>query len=371
MKSLTPLVCENLLYTHVVGTGGIGSGMFFLLEGNRTMSRDESRPGRQLNSKDYCKQHVILHYLAVLLGAGAGAFEVYPVGKVGDDGQGWALLAEMDSVGMATKGVTATKDAATLFSVCFQYPDSTGGNITTSNGASSLLAAGEVAAFLKTFKARGRGMAVAVPEVPLEARLALLMEGRKRGWFNAAAFTSGEAAGFDALGGLSLADLICVKRDEAAALAGLDAEAAQAQDIARSCAGILLARNPSGMMIVTDGSQGTWACRAGHACFVPPPPADGLVSAAGASNALLAGTLAGLACGLPFMKEGASGRFGQTPLDSAVELGVLLASFSSTSPDTIHWGADAVSLAEYAQARGVAFSGRFAALFPQPIQSSN
>ena len=363
MINLTPLAYTHPLYDHIVGTGGIGSGLFFLLEGNQTLTRNESRLGRQLTCRDYCKQHTILHYVSVLMGAASGAFEVYPIGKVGDDDRGWGLLAEMDSVGMITRGVTATNDAATLFSVCFQYPDSTGGNITTSNGASCLLTAGDIANFLKTLKLPGKGMALAVPEVPLEARIALLMEGRKRGWFNAASLSANEATGFVALGGLELSDLLSMNKDEAAAMTGVDAEATDTVDIVQYCREMLVQHNPAALLIVTDGPRGSWACSGGKRAFVP-PLAVVPSSTAGAGDALFAGTLAGLACGLPFIKDARDSRFSETPLDSAVELGTLLASLTITSPDTIHWGADALTLREHAATHGVRFSERFSAMFP-------
>lgn len=363
MMNHTPLSCTNPLYDHIVGTGGIGSGLFFLLEGNQTLSRNESRLGRQLTCRDYCKQHTILHYVSVLMGAASGTFEVYPIGKVGDDDRGWGLMAEMDSVGMITSGVTATKDAATLFSVCFQYPDSTGGNITTSNGASCLLTAGDVAAYLKTFKPNGSGMVLAVPEVPLEARIALLMEGRKRGWFNAASISANEATGFVALGGLELSDLLAMNRDEAAAMVGANAETAETPTIVGLLSELLARHNPAAMLIVTDGPRGSFACSGGRRAFIPPLAADP-ISTAGAGDALFAGTLCGLACGLPFIKDADDSRFSDTPLDSALELGTLLASLSVTSPDTIHWGADAQALREHASTHGVRFSKRFCSLFP-------
>ena len=76
----------------MVGVGGIGSGSFFLLNGNHTLGREESRGGRFQDRRDYCKLHIISHYVKALLGPG---FPVIPVGKVGDDDVGRRLLAEM------------------------------------------------------------------------------------------------------------------------------------------------------------------------------------------------------------------------------------------------------------------------------------
>ena len=71
-------------YRRLVGVGGIGTGLFFALEGDHDLGRNESRPARLKGVCDYCKLHIVAHYPTVLLGAG---FEVVPVGKVGADGQ--------------------------------------------------------------------------------------------------------------------------------------------------------------------------------------------------------------------------------------------------------------------------------------------
>ena len=55
-------------YRAMIGTGGIGSGMFFALDGDHTLGREESRSGRFLDRRDYCKLHIIAHYVKALLG---------------------------------------------------------------------------------------------------------------------------------------------------------------------------------------------------------------------------------------------------------------------------------------------------------------
>jgi sugar/nucleoside kinase (ribokinase family) len=356
MTELTPLHFENPRYSLIVGTGGIGSGTFFLLEGNETLARSESRTGRQLACRDYRRLHTALHYVAVLMGAASGLFEVYPLGIVGDDDRGWGLLAEMDSVGMMTGGVAVTGKAATPFSVRFRYPDSTGGDITASNGAGSLMTAAAVAAFFKGLGPGGSGIALALPEVPLEARIALLLEGRKRGWLNAASFTEAEAAGFAALGGPALADLLALTAAEAAAFVSADAAGESPEDIANRCMDALARQNGAAMLLVSAGARGIWAGMGGRVERIAPMYAG---EPAGADDALAAGVLAGLACGLPFLKGD-----GAAPMDSAAELGALLASLSAMSPDTIHWGADARALKEHAARRSLMLSARFRALLP-------
>ena len=90
----------RLCYAGIIGTGGIGSGKFFMLNGDHTLGREESRSGHFLDINDYCKQHIILHYIKVLLGE---SFEVIPVGKVGNDDIGQILLNEMAETGFDMK----------------------------------------------------------------------------------------------------------------------------------------------------------------------------------------------------------------------------------------------------------------------------
>ena len=88
-------------YRRLVGVGGIGAGIFFALEGDHDLGRNESRPGRLLDVRDYCKLHIVAQYPTVLLGAREdnGPFHVVPVGKVGIDEMGLRLRAEMERGG--------------------------------------------------------------------------------------------------------------------------------------------------------------------------------------------------------------------------------------------------------------------------------
>lgn len=178
-----------LNYNCMIGTGGIGTGMFFLLEGDHTLGRNESRLGEWVPYKDYCKLHIISHYAAVLLGAKKSDFEVIAIGKVGDDEPGHRMIGEMKGVGMDVSHVDILSDASTLYSVCFQYPDSTGGNITTSNSASGKLTMETIIDAVKNIQPpEEAALFLAAPEVPVEARIALLKEGRKRKGLNVASF---------------------------------------------------------------------------------------------------------------------------------------------------------------------------------------
>ena len=71
---------ERSPYQQLIGVGGLGTGIFFALEGNHTLGRNESRPGQLLDVRDYCKLHIVIHYIAKLLGAqpNSSSFHVFP-----------------------------------------------------------------------------------------------------------------------------------------------------------------------------------------------------------------------------------------------------------------------------------------------------
>src|SRR5438128_8654632 len=128
---------KNTSYQQLVGVGGLGTGILFSLEGNHTLGRNESRPGSLLDVRDYCKLHIVSHYVAKMLGT--QSFRVFPVGKIGNDAAGQFVLRGLADVGIDTGFVQTVTGRPTLFSVCFQYPDGSGGNITTNNSVADEL----------------------------------------------------------------------------------------------------------------------------------------------------------------------------------------------------------------------------------------
>ncbi len=364
MNSLQPISPDGLCYTHIIGTGGIGSGMFFSLSGDHTLGRNESRAATLLPYRDFCKQHIILHYVAVLSGAtGSGPFRVFPIGAVGNDDTGKRLLQEMKATGMDIRSIDIDTQRSTLFSVCFQYPDKSGGNITTDNSASSGVSPESIDRFFKTFDLPGkRELILAAPEVPIAARIRLLQHGRKRGSFNVAAVLSAEAESFRRLGGFRLTDLLAVNMDEARAIAQINDETASADTVVAACIQSLLTVNPRIAVLITDGKNGSY-CYAADSLEQIPALETPVVSTAGAGDAFLAGTLAGLCCGLPLKKGVDDARLGQTPLSSAVELGTLLAGLSVNSCHTIHPAADATLLYGIMNSHELPSANQFLKLF--------
>jgi len=299
------------MITKIFGTGGIGTGVLFKFSSDRPLTRDESRPARLTDCKDYCKGHIILHYAAAL----TGGVRVYAIGIVGDDEHGARLISEMTDAGVDARFVAKTREARTMYSVCFQYPDGAGGNITASNSASALVTPG----YIEECAGRppfidGDSIVVSAPEVPVRSRIRLLEIGRRAGAYNVSSFLAEEAYEFMASGGIELSELISINRGEALALTGGEAGSDDAQKTASAAAEIIFKINPFAALIVTAGADGSFVCEAGRVTKIPRYGTD-IVSTAGAGDAYLGGTIAGLASGLGLVD---SARYGAAAAGVAV-----------------------------------------------------
>lgn len=339
-------------YRRLIGIGGIGSGMFFALDGNHTLGRDESRLGRLLDIRDYCKLHIISHYVARLLGAApGGAFRVIPIGKVGDDPPGRQMIAEMSAAGMETSYVQTVAGWPTMFSVCFQYPDGMGGNLTTSNSAAAKLACDDLDKLEHLFAEPA--VALAAPEVPLETRACFLKMAGKHGAFRAASFTTAEVAPARELGMFADLELVSLNEGEAAVLAGCAFEPSQPQPFLQACGQLLRTSYPKLRLVVTAGRLGAFAYSEGIWDFCPAPRVA-VASTAGAGDALLGGLIVGEVSRIPFIRRDHSlRRTSMGVVASALDLAVLLASYTATSPHTIHPQASKEALLTFASQIGV------------------
>ena len=319
MRSPLALLPDRLRYRGLIGTGGIGSGVFFALAGNHTLGREESRGGRFLDRRDYCKLHIICHYVRALLGP---EFPTIPIGKVGDDDVGRRLMSEMREAGLDVRYVEVCPDSQTLFSFCFVYPDGGGGNLTTEDSACSKVNAACVArAELEFGRYEGLGVALAAPEVPLETRAALLEHGAQHGFFRVASFTSAEVPSAIRDGLLRQVDLVAFNLDEAAAAADVASGERPAEEIVREAVRRLREENPAAWVSVTAGGRGNWTWDGERLRYVPAIHVP-VENTAGAGDAHLSGIIAGLVAGLP--------------LAEAQQLGTLVSGVSVTSPHTIH-----------------------------------
>jgi sugar/nucleoside kinase (ribokinase family) len=346
-------------YRRLVGVGGIGAGLFFALEGNHDLGRNESRSGRLLDVRDYCKLHIVAHYPAVLLGARAdgGRFHVLPVGKVGIDEVGLRLRAEMERAGMDVRFVVALPGRPTLLSVCFQYPDGSGGNVTTADSAAALVSERDVDLVEPWLSPSA--LALAVPEVPLPVRRHLLRRATERGALRVASLTTAEVEEARDMGFLSLVDLLALNEDEAAALAGAPFPDAAPEHFLERLPLVV----PGVRLVVTAGVRGVYAFDGTAWAHVPALQVT-VVSTAGAGDALLGGVLTGLAAGLPFTPEGPRPSLAGHPPSSALELGALVAAFKVTSPHTIPPDLSLDGLVAFAREHGVAFGEGLQRILP-------
>lgn len=338
--------------------GGIGTGTFFALEGDHTLGRNESRPARRLDLRDYCKLHIIAHHVAVLLGGTPGGrpFHVVPIGKVGDDDAGARLRAEMAQAGMDTRFVAAVPDRPTLHSVCFQYPDGSGGNITTADSACAALAPEDVDAALPLIREYGRDCIVlAAPEVPLEPRMRLLAAGTEGGAHRAASLATGEIPQAVSMGLLANVDLLALNEDEATALAGCELDVASPSRFLAALGETLARHNLAMTALVTAGKHGAYLLREGrheHCAAI----GVCAVSTAGAGDALFGTVLACLAAGVPWGSQRELGPpdAADRSVDTPLALAVLAAALSVTSPHTIAPELDLAAVLAFARRHGMA-----------------
>ena len=346
-------------YRRLVGVGGIGAGLFFTLEGNHDLGRNESRLGRLLDVRDYCKLHIVAQYPTVLLGAreDQGPFHVVPVGKVGIDEMGLRLRAEMERAGMDVRFVDAVPGRPTLLSVCFQYPDGSGGNVTTVDSAAALVSERDVDLVERWLSPSA--LALAVPEVPLPVRRHLLRRATERGALRVASLTTAEIEEARATDFLSLVDLLALNEDEAAALAGAPFPDTAPEPFLRRLSSAV----PGRRLVLTAGARGTFAFDGAAWAHVPALPVT-VVSTAGAGDALLGGVLTGLAVGLPFAPAGPPSSLAGRPLSTALDLGALVAAFKVTSPHTIPPDLSLDALLAFAKEHGLAVGESLRRLLP-------
>ncbi len=330
---------DTLKYKGIIGTGGIGSGKFFVLNGDHTLGREESRSGHFLDINDYCKQHIILHYVKVLLGP---SFEVIPAGKVGSDDTGLALINEMKECGFDMSHIRQEKGSSTLFSFCFYYPDGSGGNLTTDNSASSKVDATFIEGAIPEMERLGaHGIIMAAPEVPFASRIRMIELGHEKGMFCTASFTTGEIADLMGSNIIDKIDLIALNADEAAAVAGIKIGERDVPTVVHGTIGKLVAQNAGIMVSVTAGKDGSWCWNGSDLKWFPSVKAH-VVSTAGAGDAFFSGLISGIVIGLPLFE--------------AQQLASLLAGLSVCSPDTIHKGIERYSLNQFLLASEMEFS---------------
>lgn len=322
-------------FRRILGIGGIGVGWVYALEGDRTLGREESRPARLLNIVDRCKLQIILHYVAVALRDLHLPMEVLPIGMVGKDAEGRLLLGEMKAAGMRTDHVRLVAGHRTQTSICLQYPDGSGGNITESASAAAQLTVRSISGIAKRLSAKD--IVLVAPEVPLAVRLALIASAHRRMAFVAASFTAQEltAKGIDQA--LKRVDLLAMNMHEARIWIAATSRTASDRVVAMARARFI-ALNPRGKLSVTDGGRGSYYVTAQQSHYQPGLRVA-VANTAGAGDAYFAGLL---------LAEALAGLEGADPA-RACALARAMAAMSVTSRDTIHQGFSIAALREFSR----------------------
>jgi sugar/nucleoside kinase (ribokinase family) len=357
MSALTLRADPKDGFTQIVGVGGIGTGTILGLEGTHTLGRNESRMARAIDARDYCKLHIVEHYVAVLLGCREtrDIFRVFAVGNVGSDAAGATLMREMSDAGIDIRYVKIEPECSTLFSVTLVYPDKSSGNITTSNSAACALSGTQLNQCRRMLEMAGKhGIALCLPEVPIEARQEFLQIATDCGSYRVASFPSGEMEIVHRLNLLSQVDLLALNREETAAMGGVALSEADNLRL-DACSAMAMTANPDMRIVSTAGADGAFVFENRAWMHFQSVPVEA-VSTAGAGDALLAGTIAGLAAGLPLTDAKVTDADGATVLRSAIDLGLALAALSVTSPHTIHPGVTLEGLLAFAGVSGMVIS---------------
>ena len=337
----------NRKYSYVVGTGGVGKGILFKLEGLHLLGKNESRLAELTDYADYCKLHIILHYVASYVGE---YLPVYAIGRIGNDEVGQELLQSMRKAGIHTEHMRITPDKRTLYSVCYQYPDGEGGNLTASNSASDSVSQEDILDFFRSSRVTGRGMVLAAPEVPIEARVSLLKEGRKRDCFNIASVLSGEIKDFNACGGFELTDLLVINQDEAEAVASFS-NSQNDKNKFLACYDFLREQNPDMVVVMTCGKEGAFTYHKGKLQHTDSIPTL-VVNSAGSGDCFLGTIMAGMIKGIPLIasedKEGA--------LSTAQDIASAAAAMKIRCNDTIDFSINRNTLWEFIKEKGLVYS---------------
>jgi ribokinase len=319
-------------YDALVGTGGLGSGIYLALDDNETIGREESRGAYLLDRRDFGKLHIIAHYVQKLLGE---QFVIVPIGRVGDDSAGEEVKRELQRVGIELTYVSTDPQLRTLFSVCFAYPSGEGGNLTALNSASAAVTVEAVRAAEPVFERfQHRGIALVVPEVPILAREALLSLATDYDFLRVGSFVAGELRSFAATSLFRHLDLLSINLEEAAAFAGVP-PGGEPKEVVSAAVEAARSENSELLLVVTAGKSGSWAWDGKTLTYDRGIPAE-VANSAGAGDAHVAGLVVGLASGLTIVDANA--------------FATILSALKVGAEDTISWAIDAASVVRAAAA---------------------
>lgn len=340
---------RNRSLDYVVGTGGVGTGILFLLEGEHPLQKNESRPAFLTDFQDSCKLHIILHYVAKLVGS---SIPVYPISRIGDDDAGRKVRQQMQDVGMDTRFVQTDPALKTLFSVCFQYPDGQGGNLTTSNSACAAVTPADIDSFFAWQDQDARGLVLAAPEVSAATRIHLLRRGKEHRCYTAASILASEAGYFVQGSHFADLDLLAINADEAKAILQAARIDSDRDDFAEVCVQYLYRQYPHLSSIITLGSRGAISCSQGRIERIQSGSRKP-VSTAGAGDCFLGVVLAALAHEVPLQNEA---DLSSETVCTATQVARIAAEIKIQCKDTIHFGINASTIRQEIQDLGLKMS---------------
>jgi sugar/nucleoside kinase (ribokinase family) len=147
-------------------------------------------------------------------------------------------------------------------------------------------------------------------------------------------------------------DLLALNREEAVSFIGGSMQGIKDGWLLDACSEMARTVNPTMKILVSVGADGAYVLDDGIWSQHKAVPVE-VTSTAGAGDALLAGTIAGLAAGLPLADCRDSISDDKKTICSAIDLGLTLAAFSVMSPHTIHPGATLESLLSFAKGKGI------------------
>jgi sugar/nucleoside kinase (ribokinase family) len=214
--------------------------------------------------------------------------------------------------------------------------------MTTDDSASSAVNISSVRNAKKEFiYYANKGIALAAPEVPLEARDQILQLGTEYGFFRVASFTSEEMNVVINSDILKRVDLLAINLDEASSVIKNQTGIKESQTIVELSVKTFCSINPKIKLSITQGKYGSWVWDGVDIAHFPALKVE-VLSTAGAGDAFFSGIIAGITSGLS--------------LKEAQQLGSLTGSASVTSPHTINKDMDRQMLNNLMKHSGFPFS---------------
>lgn len=244
---------------------------------------------------------------------------------------------------MHTEYMGRSEELGTMLSVCLQYPDKEGCNMTVINSAASKVTPGYIRSSMEALSVDANTLVAAIPEVSQESRIALLREGKEKGAFCVLSVPAAEAEAFLEAEAFTFCDLLAVNEEEARAVLGAMDKGMKGETQESSEEKLVLRLyeqierlNPEIQLLVTFGKHGAYTMAGRHLEYLPAAQVS-VKNTTGAGDAFLGGTITGLCLGLPLQKSSREPAAGETELLSAAELGTLCAGLAVQCEDSIAW----------------------------------